>query len=60
MLPTSAGIEPATSWSPVGRRILLRNGMGKSFFMNRANTEEGMLIQSVVNLYTELPSTRNF
>ena len=23
MLPTSAGIEPATSWSPVGRRIQL-------------------------------------
>ena len=21
MLPTSAGVEPATSWSPVGRRI---------------------------------------
>ena len=25
MLPTSAGIEPATSWSPVGRRIQLRH-----------------------------------
>ena len=36
MLPTSAGVEPATYWSPVGRRILLRNGMGKSIFMNRA------------------------
>ena len=23
MLPTSAGVEPATSWSPVGRRIQL-------------------------------------
>ena len=23
MLPTSAGVEPATSWSPVGRRIHL-------------------------------------
>ena len=23
MLPTSAGVEPATSWSPVGRRIPL-------------------------------------
>ena len=23
MLPTSAGAEPATSWSPVGRRIQL-------------------------------------
>ena len=32
MLPTSVGIEPATSWSPVGRRILLWNGMGKSIF----------------------------
>ena len=32
MLPTSAGVEPATSWYPVGRRILLRNGIGKSIF----------------------------
>ena len=32
MLPTLAGVEPATSWSPVGRRILLRNGMGKGIF----------------------------
>ena len=23
MLPTSAGVEPSTSWSPVGRRIQL-------------------------------------
>ena len=23
MLPTSAGVEPATSWSPIGRRIQL-------------------------------------
>ena len=23
MLPTSTGVEPATSWSPVGRRIQL-------------------------------------
>ena len=23
MLPTSAGVEPASSWSPVGRRIQL-------------------------------------
>ena len=23
MLPTSAGIEPATSWSPVGRRVFI-------------------------------------
>ena len=23
MLPTSAGVEPATSWSPAGRRIQL-------------------------------------
>ena len=32
MLPTSAGVEPATSWYPVERRILLRNGIGKSIF----------------------------
>ena len=30
MLPTSAGVEPATSWSPVGRRIQLSHrGQGK-------------------------------
>ena len=32
MLPTSAGVEPVTSWYPVGLRILLRNGIGKSIF----------------------------
>ena len=26
MLPTSVGVEPATSWSPVGRRIQLSHG----------------------------------
>ena len=36
MLPTSAGVEPATSWSPVRRRILLRNGMGKSILLWKA------------------------
>ena len=28
MLPTSAGVEPATSWSPVGRRIQLSHEAG--------------------------------
>ena len=32
MLPTSAGVEPATSWYPVRRRILLQSGIGKSIF----------------------------
>ena len=31
MLPTSAGVEPVTSWSPVGRRIQLRH-RGRPFF----------------------------
>ena len=30
MLPTSAGVEPATSWSPVGRRIQLSH-RGREF-----------------------------
>ena len=30
MLPTSAGVEPATSWSPVGRRIQLSH-RGRQF-----------------------------
>ena len=29
MLPTSAGVEPATSWSPVGRRIQLSHRGGE-------------------------------
>ena len=29
MLPTSAGVEPATSWSPVGRRIQLNDCMNE-------------------------------
>ena len=28
MLPISTGVEPATSWSPVGRRIQLSNDLG--------------------------------
>ena len=31
MLPTSAGVEPATSWSPVGRRIQLSH-RGRQLF----------------------------
>ena len=31
MLPTSAGVEPATSWSPVGRRIQLSHRGIESF-----------------------------
>ena len=33
MLPTSAGVEPATSWSPVGRRIQLSHRGGLGFFL---------------------------
>ena len=34
MLPTSAGVEPATSWSPVGRRIQLSH-RGRHFWVDR-------------------------
>ena len=36
MLPTSAGVEPATSWSPVGRRIQLshRGRQKKTYLYN--------------------------
>ena len=34
MLPTSAGVEPATSWSPVGRRIQLSH-RGRLFWHNK-------------------------
>ena len=33
MLPTSAGVEPATSWSPVGRRIQLSHRCRPQVFL---------------------------
>ena len=33
MLPTSAGVDPATSWSPVGRRIQM-NHRGRCNIVN--------------------------
>ena len=33
MLPTSAGVEPATSWSPVGRRIQLSH-RGRNIYLS--------------------------
>ena len=36
MLPTSAGVEPATSWSPVGRRIQLSHQGRHLAFVNLA------------------------
>ena len=74
MLPTSAGVEPATSWSPVGWHIQLRNGMGKSIFLWIAPIhgrgvggwgvvvvvgEGGVCLYNVDNQYTEQPSARN-
>ena len=43
MLPTSAGVEPATSWSPAGRRIQLshRGRQRNEFFPIRVKTETG-------------------
>ena len=34
MLPTSAGVEPATPWSPVGRRIQLSHRGRKNAQIN--------------------------
>ena len=39
MLPTSAGVEPATSWSPVGRRIQLSH---RSRLVRSAKTHENL------------------
>ena len=36
MLPTSAGVEPATSWSPVGRRIQLSH---RALYINCLSTK---------------------
>ena len=44
MLPTSAGVEPATSWSPVGRRIQLSHrgqlGMHVKLFQTKQEDED--------------------
>ena len=46
MLPTSAGAEPATSWSPIGRRIQLshrgRQGTVSERLGNEANVIEAL------------------
>ena len=43
MLPTSAGVEPATSWSPVGRRIQLSH---------RGRRNERLILRSLRSLFT--------
>ena len=40
MLPTSAGVEPATSWSPVGRRIQVSHRGGLAL-VGRLSLSEG-------------------
>ena len=58
MLPTSAGVEPATSWSPVGRRIQLshrgRQGGHLGFPMDKNlacfDPEVNLLLQSKFRL----------
>ena len=54
MLPTSAGVEPETSWSPVGRRIQLShrgrlNVEGKRVIGVRVI--EFRVIEFLLNLY---------
>ena len=42
MLPTSAGVEPATSWSPVGRRIQLSH-RGRLLRFCKSNMSQSIL-----------------
>ena len=44
MLPTSAGVEPATSWSPVGRRIQLSH-------RGRRDNSGIIFLQFYINVY---------
>ena len=41
MLPTSAGVEPATSWSPVGRRIQLSHRGRQALANNKLFSTKG-------------------
>ena len=46
MLPTSAGVEPATPWSPVGRRIHLSYRARLNVWLNKATyLEECYLLE---------------
>ena len=61
MLPTSAGVEPATSWSPVGRRIQLSNWATEAAhnFFTYLNEDESLaspFVSAELNtLYKEWP-----
>ena len=48
MLPTSAGVEPATSWSPVGRRIQLSHEAGRPSSSNIVDVVVVGLVKVVV------------
>ena len=41
MLPTSAGVEPATSWSPVERRIQMSH-RGRHFLAEKHNLSRAL------------------
>ena len=59
MLPTSAGVEPATSWSPVGRRIQLSHRGRQSYVLQwllkvLVSNSAGPIIPQICTLISEL------
>ena len=55
MLPTSAGVDPATSWSPVGRRIQLSHrGRQHSRYEMRLKIEAYILLQIFIKQLIKL------
>ena len=56
MLPTSAGVEPATSWSPVGRRIQLshRGRLGIMLERSEIHTTEGKQVYDTGDYFVRL------
>ena len=50
MLPTSAGVEPTTSWSPVGRRIQLSR-RGRLPFLNQQKEKNDHRNYFMINIH---------
>ena len=58
MLPTSAGVEPATSWSPVGRRIQLSH-QGRLTTTTAATTTTTIIIITIIIIIIITDERRN-
>ena len=54
MLPTLAGVEPATSWSPAGRRIQLSHQAGRKGLNSWFTSINNMLKLLNISVTTEM------